>query len=109
MAVILKHFSVFSVKALLKEAKDQKAVMDKLNELSGSLLDLIPWHAREGLDKLINEDNERYQAVRDTVSQQVDHINADILKSQQVNQTLINSFILKRLSLFIFYFSFLLS
>ncbi|XP_034465448.1 dystonin isoform X9 [Hippoglossus hippoglossus] len=73
-------------KALLKEAKDQKAVMDKLNELSGSLLDLIPWHAREGLDKLITEDNERYQAVRDTVSQQVDHINADILKSQQFEQ-----------------------
>ncbi|CAB1457685.1 unnamed protein product [Pleuronectes platessa] len=73
-------------KALLKEAKDQKAVMDKLNELSGSLLDLIPWHARESLDKLITEDNERYQAVRDTVSQQVDHINADILKSQQFEQ-----------------------
>ncbi|XP_069395304.1 microtubule-actin cross-linking factor 1 isoform X22 [Paralichthys olivaceus] len=73
-------------KALLKEAKDQKAVMDKLNELSGSLLDLIPWHTREGLDKLVTEDNERYRTVRDTVGQQVDHINADILKSQQFEQ-----------------------
>nr|XP_019946702.1 PREDICTED: dystonin [Paralichthys olivaceus] len=73
-------------KALLKEAKDQKAVIDKLNELSGSLLDLIPWHTREGLDKLVTEDNERYRTVRDTVGQQVDHINADILKSQQFEQ-----------------------
>ncbi|XP_038593005.1 dystonin isoform X13 [Micropterus salmoides] len=73
-------------KALLKETKDQKPVMDKLNELSSSLLDLIPWHTREGLDKLVTEDNERYRAVRDTITQQVDQINADILKSQQFEQ-----------------------
>ncbi|XP_032397348.1 dystonin isoform X26 [Etheostoma spectabile] len=73
-------------KALLEESKDQKPVMDKLNELSNSLLDLIPWHAREGLDKLVTEDNERYRAIYDTVSQQVDQINADILKSQQFEQ-----------------------
>ncbi|KAL7384250.1 hypothetical protein ABVT39_026968 [Epinephelus coioides] len=73
-------------KALLKESKDQKPVMDKLNELSSSLLDLIPWHTREGLDKLVTEDNERYRAVCDTVTQQVDQINADILKSQQFEQ-----------------------
>lgn len=60
--------------------------MDKLNELSSSLLDLIPWHTRESLDKLVTEDNERYRAVSDTVTQQVDQINADMLKSQQVNQ-----------------------
>uniref|UniRef100_A0A4W6G7E5 Dystonin n=1 Tax=Lates calcarifer TaxID=8187 RepID=A0A4W6G7E5_LATCA len=59
-------------KALLKETKDQKPVMDKLNELSSSLLDLIPWHTRE--------------AVCDTIAQQVDRINADILKSQQFEQ-----------------------
>ncbi|XP_037638587.1 dystonin isoform X6 [Sebastes umbrosus] len=73
-------------KALLKESKEQKPVMDKLNELSSSLLDLIPWHTREGLDKLVTEDNERYRAVCDTVTQQVDRINADILKSQQFEQ-----------------------
>ncbi|XP_078016694.1 dystonin isoform X10 [Epinephelus lanceolatus] len=73
-------------RALLKESKDQKPVMDKLNELSSSLLDLIPWHTREGLDKLVTEDNERYRAVCDTVTQQVDQINADILKSQQFEQ-----------------------
>ena len=60
-------------------------MVDKLNELSSSLLDLIPWHTREALDKLVTEDNERYRAVSDTITQQVDQINADILKSQQVN------------------------
>ncbi|XP_026209864.1 dystonin isoform X3 [Anabas testudineus] len=73
-------------RALLKETKDQKAAMDKLNELSSSLLDLIPWHTRESLDKLVTEDNERYRAVSDTVTQQVDQINADMLKSQQFEQ-----------------------
>ncbi|XP_039994293.1 dystonin isoform X4 [Xiphias gladius] len=73
-------------RALLKETKDQKSVMDKLNELSSSLLDLIPWHTREGLDKLVTEDNERYRAFCDTVTQQVDQINADMLKSQQFEQ-----------------------
>ncbi|XP_070772625.1 dystonin [Enoplosus armatus] len=73
-------------KALLKETKDQKPVMDKLNELSSSLLDLIPWHTREGLDKLVTEDNERYRGVCDTITQHVDQINADILKSQQFEQ-----------------------
>ncbi|KAM9809958.1 dystonin isoform 18-T18 [Syngnathus typhle] len=70
-------------KTLLKETKDKKAAVDKLNELSTSLLDLIPWHTREGLDKLVTEDNERYRAVCDSITQQVDRINADILKSQQ--------------------------
>ncbi|XP_031697543.1 dystonin isoform X18 [Anarrhichthys ocellatus] len=73
-------------KALLKESKDQKPAMDKLNELSSSLLDLIPWHTRESLDRLVTEDNERYRAVCDTVTQQVEQINADILKSQQFEQ-----------------------
>lgn len=73
------------VQALLKEAKEQKPAVDKLNELSGSLLDLIPWHTREGLDKLVTEDNERYKAVCDAITQQVDQINADLLRSQQVN------------------------
>lgn len=76
----------YIVQALLKETKDQKPTVDKLNELSSSLLELVPWHTRQGLDKLVTEDNERYRAVCDTITQQVDHINADIQKSQQVNQ-----------------------
>ncbi|MED6240981.1 hypothetical protein ATANTOWER_008669, partial [Ataeniobius toweri] len=73
-------------KALLKETKDQKPLLEKLNELSSSLLDLIPWHTRESLDKLVTEDNKWYQVVCDTITQQVDQINADILKSQQFDQ-----------------------
>ncbi|KAM8858982.1 dystonin isoform 4-T4 [Spinachia spinachia] len=73
-------------KALLKESKDRKPEMDKLNELSSSLLDLIPWHTRVALEKLVTEDNERYAAVCDTCTQKVDQINADILKSQQFEQ-----------------------
>lgn len=68
----------------MKETKEQKPVIDKLNELSSSLLDLIPWHCREVLDKMVTEDNERYRVACDTITQQVDQINANILKSQQV-------------------------
>ncbi|XP_056148223.1 dystonin [Lampris incognitus] len=73
-------------RVLLKESKEQKPLLDKLNELSSSLLDLVPWHTREGLDKMVTEDNERYRTVRDTITQHVDQINADILKSQQFEQ-----------------------
>lgn len=69
----------------MKEAKEQKAVVDKLNELSSSLLDLIPWHAREGLDKLVTEDGERYKAVCDSVAQQVERIDADLQRSHRVS------------------------
>lgn len=68
----------------MREAKEQKPAVDKLNELSSSLLDLIPWHAREGLDKLVTEDGERYKAVCDGVTQQVERIDADLQRSQQV-------------------------
>ncbi len=85
-SVGVSFVSCYLVQALLKETKDQKPAIDKVNELSSSLLDLIPWHTRESLDKLVTEDNERYRAVCDAITQQVDQINADILKSQQVNQ-----------------------
>lgn len=69
----------------MKEAKEQKPLVDKLNELSSSLLDLIPWHTREGLDRMVTEDNERYRAFCAAAAQQVEQIDADLLKSQQVN------------------------
>lgn len=75
----------FLFKALLKEAKEHKPLVDKLNELSSSLLDLIPWHTREGLDRMVTEDNERYRAFCDAAAQQVEQMDADLLKSQQVN------------------------
>lgn len=76
------------VQALLKEAKEQKSAVDRLNELSSSLLDLIPWHAREGLDKLVTQDSERYKAVCDGVTQQVQRIDADLQRSQQVRSAM---------------------
>lgn len=78
-------FTFFSLQALLKEAKEQKPLVDQLNEVSSSLLDLIPWHTREGLDRMVTEDNERYRAFCEAAAQQVEQMDADMLKSQQVN------------------------
>ncbi|OXB76541.1 UNVERIFIED_CONTAM: hypothetical protein H355_004747 [Colinus virginianus] len=73
-------------KELKKEAKDNKALLDTLNEVGSAFLELVPWRAREGLDKMISEDNERYRLVSDTISQKVDEIDAAILRSQQFDQ-----------------------
>ncbi|XP_071265283.1 microtubule-actin cross-linking factor 1-like isoform X26 [Salvelinus alpinus] len=73
-------------KALLKEARDHKPQVDKLNEVSSSLLELVPWRAREGLDKIVTEDNDRYKATSDTIAHHVEQIDAAILKSQQFEQ-----------------------
>ncbi|XP_021247326.1 dystonin isoform X14 [Numida meleagris] len=73
-------------KELKKEAKNNKALLDTLNEVGSAFLELVPWRAREGLDKMITEDNERYRLVSDTISQKVDEIDAAILRSQQFDQ-----------------------
>ncbi|XP_015714681.1 dystonin isoform X28 [Coturnix japonica] len=73
-------------KELKKEAKNNKALLDTLNEVGSAFLELVPWRAREGLDKMITEDNERYRLVTDTISQKVDEIDAAILRSQQFDQ-----------------------
>ncbi|XP_014118889.1 PREDICTED: dystonin isoform X8 [Pseudopodoces humilis] len=73
-------------KELKKEAKDNKGLVDTLNEVGSAFLELVPWRAREGLDKMITEDNERYRLVSDTISQKVDEIDAAILRSQQFDQ-----------------------
>ncbi|XP_062851947.1 dystonin isoform X3 [Trichomycterus rosablanca] len=73
-------------KALLKEIQKHRPVVDVLNEVSGALLELVPWRAREGLDKLVMEDNERYKAANDAISQYVDQTGAAILKSQKFEQ-----------------------
>ncbi|XP_053917267.1 LOW QUALITY PROTEIN: dystonin [Cuculus canorus] len=73
-------------KELKKEAKNNKCLLDTLNEVGSAFLELVPWRAREGLDKLITEDNERYRLVSDTISQKVDEIDAAILRSQQFDQ-----------------------
>ncbi|XP_051506822.1 dystonin-like [Myxocyprinus asiaticus] len=74
-------------KALMQEVKDQKPLLDSLNEVSSALLELVPWRAREGLDRMIIDDNERYRSASDAVSQHVDQTGAAILKSQQFEQS----------------------
>ncbi|KAM5256487.1 dystonin [Ctenodactylus gundi] len=73
-------------KELKKEVKNNKALLDCLNEVSSSLLELVPWRAREGLEKMVAEDNERYRLVSDTVARKVEEIDAAILRSQQFDQ-----------------------
>ncbi|XP_068266571.1 dystonin isoform X3 [Nyctibius grandis] len=73
-------------KELKKEAKNNKGLLDTLNEVGSAFLELVPWRAREGLDKMITEDNERYRLVSETISQKVDEIDAAILRSQQFDQ-----------------------
>ncbi|KAM5285430.1 dystonin isoform 24-T24 [Hipposideros larvatus] len=73
-------------KELKKEAKNNKALLDCLNEVSSALLELVPWRAREGLEKMVAEDNERYRLVNDTITQKVEEIDAAILRSQQFDQ-----------------------
>ncbi|XP_054361393.1 dystonin isoform X13 [Mirounga angustirostris] len=73
-------------KELKKEAKNSKALLDSLNEVSSALLELVPWRAREGLEKMVAEDNERYRLVSNTITQKVEEIDAAILRSQQFDQ-----------------------
>ncbi|XP_036271367.1 dystonin isoform X27 [Pipistrellus kuhlii] len=73
-------------KELKKEAKSCKALLDSLNEVSSALLELVPWRAREGLEKMVAEDNERYRLVSDTITQKVEEIDAAILRTQQFDQ-----------------------
>nr|XP_023651014.1 dystonin isoform X10 [Paramormyrops kingsleyae] len=70
-------------KGLLKEVREHRAEVDVLNEVSGALLQLVPWRAHEGLDKTVSEDNERYGLASDTLSQHVARIDAAILRLQQ--------------------------
>nr|XP_033792313.1 dystonin isoform X3 [Geotrypetes seraphini] len=71
---------------LKKEAKSNKGLLDSLNEVSSALLELVPWRAREGLDRMVTEDNERYRLVNDTITQKAEEIDAAILRSQQFEQ-----------------------
>uniref|UniRef100_A0A672SPX3 Dystonin n=1 Tax=Sinocyclocheilus grahami TaxID=75366 RepID=A0A672SPX3_SINGR len=73
-------------KTLMKEIKDQKPLVDSLNEVSSALLELVPWRAREGLDRMVTDDNERYRMASDAITQHVDQTGAAILKSQQFEQ-----------------------
>ncbi|XP_077146122.1 dystonin isoform X1 [Ranitomeya variabilis] len=73
-------------KELQLEARTYKALLDSLNDVSSSLLELVPWRARGGLDRMVTEDNERYRSVSDTLTQMVEEIDAARLRSQQFSQ-----------------------
>uniref|UniRef100_V9K7K6 Dystonin-like protein n=1 Tax=Callorhinchus milii TaxID=7868 RepID=V9K7K6_CALMI len=65
---------------------EHRLSLDTVNEVSSALLELVPWRAREGLDKLVSDDNERYRLASDTVGQKVEEIDAAIQRSQQFDQ-----------------------
>ncbi|KAM8975105.1 microtubule-actin cross-linking factor 1 [Pelodytes ibericus] len=73
-------------KELKKEAMEYRIVLDTINEVGSALLELVPWRAREGLDKLVSEANEQYRSVSDTIGQRVDQIDAAVQRSQQYEQ-----------------------
>ncbi|CAH2222203.1 microtubule-actin cross-linking factor 1 isoform X20 [Pelobates cultripes] len=73
-------------KELKKEAMEYRIVLDTINEVGSALLELVPWRAREGLDKLVSDANEQYRSVSTTVGQRVDQIDAAIQRSQQYEQ-----------------------
>ncbi|XP_074411928.1 microtubule-actin cross-linking factor 1 isoform X17 [Zonotrichia albicollis] len=73
-------------KELKKEVMEHRLVLDTVNEVSRALLELVPWRAREGLDKLVSDTNERYKLVSDTIRQRVEEIDAAIQRSQQYEQ-----------------------
>lgn len=63
---------------------EHRLILDTVNEVSRALLELVPWRAREGLDKLVSDTNERYKMISDTIKQRVEEIDAAIQRSQQV-------------------------
>ncbi|XP_029426820.1 microtubule-actin cross-linking factor 1 isoform X2 [Rhinatrema bivittatum] len=73
-------------KELKKEVMEYRLVLDTVNEVSSALLALVPWRAREGLDKLVLDANEQYKSARDTIEQRVHQIDAAIQRSQQYEQ-----------------------
>ncbi|XP_043573713.1 microtubule-actin cross-linking factor 1 isoform X17 [Chiloscyllium plagiosum] len=73
-------------KELKKEVMEYRLVLDTVNEVSNALLELVPWRAREGLDRQVAEANERYKTVSNTVTQKVEAIDAAIQRSQQYEQ-----------------------
>uniref|UniRef100_A0A672V6K5 Microtubule actin crosslinking factor 1 n=1 Tax=Strigops habroptila TaxID=2489341 RepID=A0A672V6K5_STRHB len=73
-------------KELKKEVMEHRLVLDTVNEVSRALLELVPWRAREGLDKLVSDTNDRYKLVSDTIKQRVEEIDAAIQRSQQYEQ-----------------------
>ncbi|KAM9738533.1 microtubule-actin cross-linking factor 1 isoform 7-T8 [Menidia menidia] len=73
-------------KELKKLSAEKRLVLDTLNEVGGALLDLVPWRAREGLDRLVADANQRYRHADDTITQRVQLVQAAIQRSQQYEE-----------------------
>lgn len=72
------------VQELKKVSAEKRLVLDTVNEVGSALLDLVPWRAREGLDRLVADANQRYRQADETITQRVQLVQAAIQRSQQV-------------------------
>ncbi|XP_008298970.1 microtubule-actin cross-linking factor 1, partial [Stegastes partitus] len=73
-------------KELKKVSAEKRLVLDTVNEVGSALLDLVPWRAREGLDRLVADGNQRYRQADDTITQRVQLVQAAIQRSQQYEE-----------------------
>ncbi|XP_062870398.1 microtubule-actin cross-linking factor 1, isoforms 1/2/3/4/5 isoform X12 [Trichomycterus rosablanca] len=65
---------------------EKRLVLDTINEVGSALLDLVPWRAREGLDRLVADANQRYRQADETITQRVQLVQAAIQRSQQYEE-----------------------
>ncbi|KAL6456953.1 hypothetical protein MHYP_G00339160 [Metynnis hypsauchen] len=65
---------------------EKRLVLDTVNEVGSALLDLVPWRAREGLDRLVADGNQRYRQADETITQRVQLVQAAIQRSQQYEE-----------------------
>uniref|UniRef100_A0A674F3G2 Microtubule actin crosslinking factor 1 n=1 Tax=Salmo trutta TaxID=8032 RepID=A0A674F3G2_SALTR len=65
---------------------EKRLVLDTVNEVGNALLDLVPWRAREGLDRLVADANQRYRTAAETITQRVKLVQAAIQRSQQYEE-----------------------
>ncbi|KAM4630179.1 microtubule-actin cross-linking factor 1 isoform 2-T2 [Polymixia lowei] len=73
-------------KELKKISAEKRLVLDTVNEVGNALLDLVPWRAREGLDRLVADGNQRYRQADETITQRVQLVQAAIQRSQQYEE-----------------------
>ncbi|XP_068188907.1 microtubule-actin cross-linking factor 1, isoforms 1/2/3/4 isoform X5 [Antennarius striatus] len=73
-------------KELKKVSAEKRLVLDTVNEVGSALLDLVPWRAREGLDRLVADANQRYRQADETITHRVQLVQAAIQRSQQYEE-----------------------
>lgn len=78
--------NLYILQELKKVSAEKRLVLDTVNEVGSALLDLVPWRAREGLDRLVADANQRYRQADETITQRVHLVQAAIQRSQQVLQ-----------------------